>query len=55
MEVPGGQQHLGNGAARDSAVPTIECLLYATVLRQFDEQEGADSSPGANPTQGLIL
>lgn len=34
---------------------SIECLLYATVLRQFDEQEGADSSPGANPTQGLIL
>ena len=29
VEVPGGQQHLGNGAARDSAVPTIECLLYA--------------------------
>ena len=29
MEVPGGEQHLGNGAARDSTVPIVECLLYA--------------------------
>ena len=29
VEVPGGQQHLGNGAARDSGIPIIECLLYA--------------------------